>query len=85
MSGASSADVARPRFRSGACAGASAGFSALRAAPASGASSATSSPCWPITAIVFPTSTSPSEIAILSSTPEASASTSCVTLSVSSS
>src|SRR6266851_1596326 len=48
-------------------------------------SSLTCSPCSPITAIVLPTSTSPEEIAIFSRTPEASASTSCVTLSVSSS
>ena len=45
----------------------------------------TSSPSSPITAIVLPTSTSPSETAIFSRTPDASASTSCVTLSVSSS
>ena len=44
-----------------------------------------SSPSSPITAIVFPTGTSPSATAIFSSTPEKSASTSCVTLSVSSS
>src|SRR5919198_1167435 len=53
----------------------------------SGCGSATStfSPCSPITAIVLPTSTSPSLTAIFSRTPDASASTSCVTLSVSSS
>ena len=45
----------------------------------------TSSPCSPITATVRPTSTSPSWTAILSRTPEASASTSWVTFSVSSS
>ena len=45
----------------------------------------TSSPCSPMTAIVLPTSTSPSSTAIFSRTPDASASTSCVTLSVSSS
>src|SRR5439155_19193263 len=44
-----------------------------------------SSPCSPITAIVLPTGTSPSATAIFNRTPEASASTSCVTLSVSSS
>src|SRR6266567_422827 len=49
----------------------------------SGAS--TCSPCSPITAIVLPTSTSPEEIAIFRRTPDASASTSCVTFSVSSS
>src|SRR5712691_2393375 len=46
---------------------------------------ATASPSSPITAIVLPTSTSPSDTAIFSRTPDASASTSCVTLSVSSS
>ena len=46
---------------------------------------ATSSPSCPMIAIVRPTSTSPSCTAILSRTPEKSASTSCVTLSVSSS
>ena len=45
----------------------------------------TSSPAVPITAMVLPTSTSPSSTRILSRTPSASASTSCVTLSVSSS
>src|SRR6266516_3776291 len=45
----------------------------------------TCSPCSPITAIVLPTSTSPEEIAIFRRTPDASASTSCVTFSVSSS
>jgi hypothetical protein len=43
------------------------------------------SPSLPMTAIVVPTSTSPSGMTILRSTPSASASTSCVTLSVSSS
>ena len=43
------------------------------------------SPSSPMNAIVSPTGTSPSATAIRSSTPEASASTSCVTLSVSSS
>ena len=47
--------------------------------------SGTSSPASPMNAIVVPTGTSPSETAILSSTPPASASTSCVTFSVSSS
>ena len=46
---------------------------------------ATSSPSSPITAIVLPTSTSPSSTAIFRRTPDASASTSWVTLSVSSS
>ena len=44
-----------------------------------------SSPSAPITAIALPTSTSPSWTRIESRTPEASASTSCVTFSVSSS
>ena len=43
------------------------------------------SPCSPMNAIVVPTGTSPSATAIFSNTPAASASTSCVTLSVSSS
>src|SRR5207249_4468265 len=47
--------------------------------------SGTSSPCSPMTAIVWPTGTSPSCTAIFRRTPEKSASTSCVTLSVSSS
>ena len=46
---------------------------------------ATSSPSVPMNAIVLPTSTSPESTTILSRTPSASASTSCVTLSVSSS
>ena len=50
-----------------------------------GASSGTDSPSWPIRAIVRPTSTSPSSTAMRSRTPDASASTSWVTLSVSSS
>ena len=54
-----------------------------RLGSASGAE--TCSPSSPITAIVCPTGTSPSATAIFSRTPEASASTSCVTLSVSSS
>ena len=45
----------------------------------------TSSPSLPMNAIVLPTSTSPESTRILSRTPSASASTSCVTLSVSSS
>ena len=45
----------------------------------------TSSPSLPMKAIVRPTSTSPESTTILSRTPSASASTSCVTLSVSSS
>jgi hypothetical protein len=80
----SAADAARPSARSGSRAGASAGFSALCGAPPF-PSSGTSSPCSPITAMVVPTSASPSATAILSRTPDASASTSCVTLSVSSS
>src|SRR5439155_269740 len=47
--------------------------------------SGTDSPGSPMKAIVVPTGTSPSGTAILSSTPAASASTSCVTFSVSSS
>src|SRR5262249_4808793 len=58
--------------------------SAVRGAPAP-EMAGTSSPCSPITATVWPTSTSPSATAILSRTPDASASTSCVTFSVSSS
>src|SRR5207249_11531499 len=49
------------------------------------ASASTCSPCSPITAIVLPTATSPSATAIFRRTPDASASTSWVTLSVSSS
>src|SRR5207302_10171068 len=49
------------------------------------AGSSTFSPASPITAIVLPTSTSPSWTEIFSNTPDASASTSWVTLSVSSS
>src|SRR5207237_5778700 len=49
------------------------------------AASGTSSPSEPMNATVCPTGTSPSATAILSRTPAASASTSCVTLSVSSS
>ena len=48
-------------------------------------SEGTSSPSLPMNAIVRPTSTSPEGTTIFSSTPSASASTSCVTLSVSSS
>ncbi len=89
--------ASRPRSRSPSRAGPSAGFSApSSAAPSSGRtrsgvspfdepSADTSSPCSPITATVRPTSTSPSWTAILSRTPEASASTSWVTFSVSSS
>src|SRR5436305_10586729 len=50
-----------------------------------GASTETDSPASPITAIVWPTGTSPDSTAIFSSTPLASASTSCVALSVSTS
>ena len=46
-------------------------------------STVTSSPSSPITATVSPTGTSPEATAIFSSTPLASASTSCVALSVS--
>ncbi len=53
--------------------------------PAGDSATGTSSPSAPMSAIVVPTSTSPSGTTILSSTPSASASTSCVTLSVSSS
>ncbi len=77
-SGASAA--ARSGSRS---AGAEAGSVAACAAPSS--VTETSSPSSPMTAIVRPTSTSPPSTAIFSNTPEASASTSCVTLSVSSS
>jgi hypothetical protein len=91
-SGASS----RPRSRSSSrsCAGdpsswaSSSETSVASSASASGASSpsGTSSPSWPITAIALPTSiSSPSPARIFRSTPEASASTSCVTFSVSSS
>ena len=52
---------------------------------ASSAGADTDSPLSPMKPIVLPTSTSPSVTAILSRTPLASASTSCVTLSVSSS
>src|SRR5207237_2278097 len=47
--------------------------------------SGTASPSSPMTAIVWPTGTSPDSTAIFSSTPLASASTSCVALSVSTS
>ena len=73
---AASAAAARPSSRSGSRFGASAGFSADAGA---------SSPSLPMKPIVSPTGTSPSVTAILRSTPDASASTSCVTLSVSSS
>jgi hypothetical protein len=77
-----------------ACAGSrAAGASFASASPeesssgdSSGASAAAIfSPCSPIQAIVCPTGTSPSATAIRSRTPDASASTSWVTLSVSSS
>ncbi len=55
------------------------------AAGAGAASTATVSPAAPMKPIVRPTSTSPVGIAIFRRTPSASASTSCVTLSVSSS
>src|SRR5688500_13598361 len=81
-SGSGSGDGGAPAFGSASsCGGGAASFGC----GASSASTETSSPSSPITAIVRPTSTSPSETAILSRTPEASASTSCVTLSVSSS
>ena len=79
-----------PASRSGSRAGASAG----RSAPAGSASagpaplpeeSGTASPSWPMNATVTPTGTSPSCTAIFSRTPSASASTSCVTFSVSTS
>src|SRR3954466_7555461 len=73
---AAAAAAARPSWRSGSRFGASAGFSADAGA---------SSPALPMNAIVSPTGTSPSDTAILIRTPSASASTSCVTLSVSSS
>src|SRR5439155_19801507 len=53
--------------------------------PSPASSCDTSSPWAPMSAIVVPTSTSPSATTILSRTPPESASTSCVTLSVSSS
>src|SRR3954454_2154514 len=68
--------------------GSSSAFSSLLLASVGGAASATSgtsSPSAPMKATVCPTGTSPSATAILSRTPAASASTSCVTLSVSSS
>ncbi len=60
----------------------------LRLGSAAGAApfpEGTSSPSLPMKAIVRPTSTSPESTTIFSRTPSASASTSCVTLSVSSS
>ena len=88
------AEARRPRSRSSSRAGpgepsswasssTSTSFAAASSSPAG--SAATSSPCSPITAIVLPTSTSPAETEIFKRTPEASASTSWVTLSVSSS
>ncbi len=71
--------------RAGSGAGSSAGSSALGAEPLPLGSSGTSSPASPITAICLPTSTSPSATRIFNRIPEASASTSCVTFSVSSS
>ena len=70
------------------CAGAGSGSLGFASAPrvgAAAATSGTSSPSEPMNATVCPTGTSPSATAILSRTPAASASTSCVTLSVSSS
>ena len=89
-----SADARRPRSLS--CSRARAGEPSSSGSPdtprpaepfpaGSLGSSSTCSPCSPMTAIVLPTSTSPDEIAIFRRTPDASASTSCVTLSVSSS
>src|SRR5919198_3713567 len=76
----------------GAAAGAAAGAASARSSTSGSSSpsglsspSGTSSPSSPMTAIVWPTGTSPSWMAIFSRTPEKSASTSCVTLSVSSS
>jgi hypothetical protein len=86
--------ASRPRSRSSSRSGASAGFSTpISSPPSSGStrsgvssSSGTSSPASPMTAIGFPTSiSSPSFARIFSRTPLASASTSCVTFSVSSS
>ena len=76
---------------SGACAASGSGFGSSLGASAALSTlpfpdtSGTASPFSPMNAIVVPTGTSPSETAILSRTPAASASTSCVTLSVSSS
>ena len=70
---------------SGSGAAAAGAGSAASGLPFVGAGTATSSPAAPITATVLPTSTSPSWTRIRRSTPEASASTSCVTFSVSSS
>jgi hypothetical protein len=71
------------------CAGAGslgvASFWASSSGAAAAATSGTSSPSEPMNATVCPTGTSPSATAILSRTPAASASTSWVTLSVSSS
>src|SRR5215475_7542494 len=64
---------------------ATAGSGAGAAAGSAGASTATVSPASPMTAIVSPTGTSPDSTAIFSRTPLASASTSCVALSVSTS
>ena len=84
---ARSAAAARPRSRSGSRAGAIDGASTPTpdSAEPGGGSSGTGSPSAPTNAIVWPTGTSPSRTAIFSSTPSASASTSWVTLSVSSS
>ena len=76
---------------SGACAASGSGFGSSLGVSAALSTlpfpdtSGTASPFSPMNAIVVPTGTSPSETAIFSSTPAASASTSCVTLSVSSS
>ena len=87
--------ASRPRSRSSSRAGAARAFLLGAPRPTSrrrssgsgslGSASGTSSPSSPMTAIVWPTGTSPSWTAIFSSTPDASASTSCVTFSVSSS
>src|SRR5262249_14007697 len=66
-------------------AGSAAAGSAGAAGAAGGGSTATVSPASPLTASVWPTGTSPDSTAIFSSTPLASASTSCVALSVSTS
>ncbi len=85
-SGASSRPRSRSSSRSGAGEPSSCASSSETSVGSSASPSGTSSPCSPMTAIALPTSiSSPSPARILSRTPEASASTSCVTFSVSSS
>ena len=81
-----SRDAAAPSSRSASRFGAREPSSCgVSSASVSSAACGTSSPSSPMTATVCPTGTSPSWTAIFSRTPEASASTSCVTFSVSSS